>query len=229
MFHFAKSIVPLLYLLLVGCQGQMVAPTAPGAITHHRESERWRFALPTAPIVMRVPERGTTLVVMLPQGVVPASFEQTHEESQLLQPQNPADVATLSSGTQGMTMTIPPSYKPADLPTSPTPAQKALGGLIWLGGALVVLGTLGVTLRFLPWTSTLGAVVPIGVSVLVALSGGLLIAYATVLATAPWWVTGVCIAGVVAIGFWVALRDNFKLLGRKSAKRPSSESPTLVT
>lgn len=170
------------------------------------------------------------VVVIMPQAAaVPAALEETHEESHVVQPENPAAAGTVQSGPEGTTVTIPPSYKPADPPAPATPAEKALGGLVWLGAALVVLGVLGVGLRFLPWTAAVGAVVPIGVSVLVALSGGLLIAYATVLATAPWWVTGLCIAGVVAIGFLVAMRDNSKLLARKPAETTPAVAPPLVT
>ena len=41
---------------------------------------------------------------------------------------------------------------------------------------------------------------------------------ATVLATAPWWVIGLCIVGVVLVGFLVAMRDNLlKLTAPKPA------------
>lgn len=231
-----KPILLLAALLIVGCQGKTMAPTAPGTITHRKDAQHWQFTAPqpAAPIVVTIPAPGQAaapaVVVILPQAAaVPTALDETHEESQVVQPENPAAAGTVQSGPEGTTVTIPPSYKPADPPAPATPAEKALGGLVWLGAALVVLGVLGVGLRFLPWTAALGAVVPIGVSVLVALSGGLLIAYATVLATAPWWVTGLCIAGVVAIGFLVAMRDNWKLLARKPAETTPAVAPPLVT
>jgi len=89
-----------------------------------------------------------------------------------------------------------------------------LGGLVWLGGAILALGVIGVALRFIPWTSAVGKVVPIGLSVAVALAGGVLIAYATVLSKAPWWATWASVAGVIVVGVLVAMRDNWMLLKR---------------
>ena len=130
------------------------------------------------------------------------------------QSENPAGPGTLVISPGKTEATVEATYKPPDAPKPPTPAAKALGGLVWMGGALVVLGLLGLALRFIPWTATVGKVVPIGLSIVVALSGGLLIALATVLSSTPWWVVGLCVLGVVVVGVIVAARDNWKLLKR---------------
>ena len=153
------------------------------------------------------------IVLLLPPGCVSRPMRPgTITYIRVVQSENPAGPGTIVIEPSGTTATVPATYKPPDAPKAPTPAQNALGGLVWLGGALIVLGGLGVALRFLPWTAAFGAVIPIGASVMVALGGGLLIAFATVLARSPWWVIWLGVAGVVVIGLIVAMRDNWKLL-----------------
>ena len=132
----------------------------------------------------------------------------------VVQSESPAGPGTVVIGPAGVEASVPASHKPPDAPKPPTPTARALGGLVWLGGAILALGVVGVGLRFLPWTGAFGAMIPIGLSVAVGLAGALLIALATVLASAPWWVVGLCVGGVVVVGLAVAMRDNWKLLKR---------------
>lgn len=224
----------MLLPLISGCRGAAVLPepTAPGTITHQKDTQRWQF-VPTAPVAMSVPLHAATdaraLVLVIPTTAQPVTVEQTSQQTRIVQPENPAAGATLAIGNEQTTATVPPAYKPAAparLPGADTPTEKALGGLVWVGGGLILLGVAGMALRFLPWTAGLGAVVPIGISVLIALAGGLLVAFATVLAAAPWWVIGLCIAAVVLVGFLVAMRDNLLKL---SKPKPAPTSPVAIT
>jgi hypothetical protein len=96
------------------------------------------------------------------------------------------------------------------VPVPPTPAQKALGLMVLGGAILCLIGGAGMALRWLPWTAAWANVVPIGVSVIVFLLGVCGIAFGTFLSSAPWWAQGLCVAGAIALGYYVATRDNVK-------------------
>ena len=132
----------------------------------------------------------------------------------VVQSESPAGPGTVVIGPAGVEASVPASHKPPDAPKPPTPTARALGGLVWLGGAILALGVVGVGLRFLPWTAAVGKIVPIGLSVGVALAGVVVIAVPVVLSKAPWWATWASVAGVIAVGALVAMRDNWKLLKR---------------
>ncbi len=197
---------------LLGCQ---VAPIAPGGIV--RQSDTLRWGVSPAHMFPDNPDRRADAQAMM------MAFERVLSQTAVIQPENPAGAATLTVGDASAVS--PATYKPpirTGAVGSGSPTDRALGGLVWVGGALVLLGLVGVGLRLLPWTAGFGAVVPIGLCVLLGLGGGLLIALATVLAAAPWWMVGLCIAGVVAVGLYMAMRDN---LGKLAAKSPPPTDP----
>ncbi|MCC7350219.1 MAG: hypothetical protein IT446_06585 [Phycisphaerales bacterium] len=136
--------------------------------------------------------------------ILPATFKLHEQASSLTQPTNPASEATIV--TPALTASIPASRTG---PPPSTPVDRAMGGMVYIGSALLLLGVAGVALRWLPFS--FGRVIPLGVSIMIALSGGLLIAYASLLDQAPWWVIALAVGAVVAIGGWFALRDNLKL------------------
>ena len=213
--------------LLCGCCDK---PMEPGTITYLRVVQSENTVDDT--LIVVGPGAGDTEVTMPPTSKpkparepesLPVEAEtpaQRIEASgsvtyvRVVQSENPAGQGTIVIEPERAEMSTPPTYQPPEAPKAASPAQKALGGLVWFGGALVVLGVLGIALRFLPWTAAIGRVVPIGLSVVVGLAGVLLIALSTVLDSAPWWAIGLCVAGVVGVGIFVAMRDNWKLLKR---------------
>ena len=195
-----------LFVFCTGCSwlSPSTRPTAPGraAVNNTVETVTWRFdAPPVCPVWPGTgPSRPSEVTVRV----------ERHEAS-VTQPESPQAPAVIDMGAGKVT--IPASYAPGTGdPAPPTPAAKAVGYLVWLGGGLVVLGMLGVALRFLPWTAAVGAVVPIGLSVGVALAGLFLIAFSLWLSAAPMWLIGVCVGVVVLVAVLVATRDNWKKL-----------------
>lgn len=204
----------LLGFVLWGVAGCAPQTSKPGRIVHHRTLERSAGA---TVVVIRAPgTQPAVSVQVIPPGPDSATVIE-NEEYLIEQPENPAGEASLERGKSRAV--IPNSYPPPAAPAAPTPTARALGGLVWLGGLLLVLGVLGTALRlaagplslFFPALAFLKAV-PLGLSVGVALSGVLLIAVATVLAASPWWVLLICVLAVVGISLMVAFWDNVKKL-----------------
>lgn len=189
-------------VMVLGCQPFTAQSNAPGTITHQKDSRQWTFGV--TPLV--IDGQAAALVI-------PSSAKQVVEQTRVVQPENASGGATMDASAKGTRASIPASYK---LSGPATPTQVALGGLVWLGAILVSVGAIGMGLRLSPWS--FGKIVPVGVSVLIAAAGGLLIAYATVLASAPWWLTALCIGAVITLGVVIAVRDNWKKLQPVAAK-----------
>ena len=139
----------------------------------------------------------------------------------VVQPDNPAERATIVVGEK-VIASVPPAYKPPLAPLAPTPTANALGGLVWAGGALVVLGALGVGLRFIPWTAAFGRILPLGLSVTFGLVGVFLIAFTSMLSRMPWWVIWISGGVIVVVGLIFATGNNWKLY-RKIVSRPVTQ------
>lgn len=127
----------------------------------------------------------------------------------VVQPQNASGPATINKGADGsMSSTIPGSTVPKS-PAPPSPASKALGFLVYVGAAILIAGAIGVVLHY-GFITSWGGLIPVGICVLTAGGGAVLILYATVLANSPWWYTAIVSAGVLAAGVFVALHDNWQ-------------------
>lgn len=174
-------------LLCAGCLGRAARPMEPGTITHEKEGQD---------IVTTALPGGAMLVL-----VSAPNRESTH----VRQPQNPDGAARLSAGD--MRAEIPAAATPAG---PPTPAARALGGLVWLGAIMIVIGAAGVGMRWFAW----GRVVPVGLSVAIGVVGGIIVLFATVLSATPWWVMALALGGAVTVALIVAARDNWQLLNK---------------
>jgi len=184
---------PLLPLLLLASCATTPGPDKGGSITHYEGESRFQYYTVSS---LKIEDGAIGLI--LP--VVATGQERT---IRVLQPTNPAGIASLK--TDRLTATLPPS-RSGPLPA--TPADRAIGGMVWLGAMLLLGGAVGVGLRFLPFA--FGKLVPIGISMLIGSVGAVMIAYATVLDHAPWWATGLALALAVTAAVWVAWRDNRK-------------------
>jgi len=187
-----KGTLLLSLALLVSCT-HTPKPDSGGSITHHQDESSLRYYNLSS---LKIEEGAIGLI--LP--VVTTRRDQT---VRVLQPANPAGVASLK--TDIVTASIPPS-RGGPLPA--TPADRAIGGMVWLGAVLLLGGAAGGGLRFLPFA--FGRLVPIGISLLIGSTGAVMIAYAIVLDQAPWQVTGLAVTIAVAAAVWVAWRDNRK-------------------
>lgn len=185
----------LLSLMTLAVSCATVPPPDKGGTIAHRQGE-----LSYQTYVVRTIIIGGQTVGL----IIPTTFSTHEQATSVTQPTNPASEATIA--TPALTASIPASRMG---PAPATPVDRAMGGMVYLGSTLLLLGVAGVTLRWLPFS--FGRVIPLGVSIMIALSGGLLIAYASILDQAPWWVIALAVGTVVATGVWFALRDNLKL------------------
>jgi hypothetical protein len=176
--------------LLVSC-----APVGPadkgGSITHRQEESRLRYYTLST---IKIDEGAIGLILPVVTG-------QQERTIRVIQPTNPAGAALLKEDT--LTASILSSREG---PMPATPTDRALGGMVHLGAILLLLGVAGIGLRLLPFS--FGKLVPIGISLLIGSAGALMIAYATVLDNAPWWVTALAGTTAVAVAVWTAWRDN---------------------
>lgn len=137
------------------------------------------------------------------------------------QPQSPADRATLERRADGgVKAGTPQSYKPAD---PPTPASKALGWLVWIGGVGVLLGGVLMVCRLSGWSVLAAA--PKGVGLGLVIGGGALVAVAVAFDSNPLWSVAAAAGGVVVavvVGFW----DNIKQAMRRTQ---GTDAPDVVS
>lgn len=228
-----KAIVLLLFVvstvLLGGCQlaGQ---PIKAGTITTNTKTSK---TIPPVPPTFVLVGDKVTVANLLGQVTTwmtknPQAFgvENKDEVVTVIQPQNPDGAASLNRGADGsLGASIPPANVPA-APAAPSPASKALGSLVYWGAGLIVLGIVGIAARvFL--ANPFGAVVPVGIFVVIAGGGVALVLFATVLSSAPWWaIAAVGISVLVAIG--IGVYDNWsKLFPTTTTTTTTTGSPTV--
>lgn len=173
-------------------------PQAPGTIHFEKWMDTWSFFRPPYPTSQPTPATVTT----------------SREKTTVVQPENPKAAATVRQEDGQTVATIPGAYEPPEppgLPPTPSPADEALGGLVWLGGILAAVGTALTALRFIPGAAGgIFALVPAGLSVGIAGAGALLLAFAETWAEMPTWQKIAAIVVVVGTAFAVAFRDNIK-------------------
>lgn len=97
-----------------------------------------------------------------------------------------------------------------DQPPVPTPAQRATGYLVWVAGAMTLLGALGWGLRLIP---VVGAWLPAGVPALLTLAGaGSLVFFLWLDQASPWLLLGFLLAGA-AVAYLISIHHNTTLGG----------------
>lgn len=138
------------------------------------------------------------------------------ETIKINQPENPASEATFTRKADGtVSSSVPPTYKPHN----PSPASRALGWLVWLGGSACLLGCVLVVLRMSGWSFMAAA--PKGVGYGLVAGGSLLIAVAVAFDARPVLSVAAVIAGVavaVVVGYW----DNLKQIVQRQKTLPET-------
>jgi len=230
-----------LAIVLAGCQSEWLStPNAPARIQHERtQTTGAQTPVVIAPIVIE-PRilRGADGVEtyhpgqIVPGIVVPMEGVRTDTvKVTATSPENPAGVTDMSVSAKGDAKASAPASHKQLAPAGPSQADKAVGALVWLGGILFVVGVIGVGLRLAsgltPWLMW-AAVIPIGLSVSVALGGLGLIVVMLWLDSAPTWQKGLIVLGAVAVGVVFAFGDNIRAFFAKKQPAPPAE-PTPPT
>lgn len=129
----------------------------------------------------------------------------TTERLSVAQPDNPAREATFERKADGAAkVAVPPAYKPAD---PPSPVSKAMGWLVFVGGAAMFLGAVLMAMRVSGWSILARA--PKGWGIGLMLGGALVVAVCVAFDNNP-MLAGIAAGIGLIVGVIVSFWDNIK-------------------